>query len=658
MNRALIISLALSCTLNLVNAQQTAVPFEDGERVCFVGNSITHYGQYPKIVALFYQTRYPEESFRFFNCGIGGDALSQINMRFEEDVFSKDPTYITLMTGANDAWGTYYNDPDTAYVNEMNRSKLNTFKTKAIETVSMLNENAPLETALIFTCIYDQTSEIDFVNYVGKNDLIRQIGAHMEYLSGQNDYGFIDFNTPMLEINLLKQQDDPAYSLCGTDRTHPGWPGHTVMAYHFLKAQLGESMVAAFELDARNQGITFTENCSVSNIQAQGSEFSFVYTPEALPFPMINESQHGTFSDGLELVPFAEDLNQEMIKVTGLPGQYELRINGIPIDSLSGSQLASGVDIGFNTKTPQQAKSQQILALMNEAQNKERIIRGAAYIYYKLLPKAGLSHASPVADQEAVINEWAGTTTYRQLWAQAYWDIYHDPVKKEAIYKEFNEFFVEIDLLNDPGSYTITLVRTDENQAPIANAGPDQVLEDTDGNGFETVLLDASESSDVDGTIISYIWMEDGHQIASGKYLSIDLPTGTHLLTLIVEDNEGSSNAVEFTVLIEELVSSTTRPGNQSLRNSNGFLEGIGLFPNPATHYVNIWYELSGSGTLKLSMYNSTGRLVHSLELQDFHFSENRYTLALNTVDQLEEGLYLLCLKDGERSTSIPLLIQ
>ena len=52
------------------------------------------------------------------------------------------------------------------------------------------------------------------------------------------------------------------------------------------------------------------------------------------------------------------------------------------------------------------------------------------------------------------------------------------------------------------------------NRAPTADAGPDQAVIDAEGNG-EMVTLDGSGSSDRTGEIISYIWTEDGLEIAA-----------------------------------------------------------------------------------------------------------------------------------------------
>ncbi|RLE44957.1 hypothetical protein DRJ25_06215, partial [Candidatus Woesearchaeota archaeon] len=88
------------------------------------------------------------------------------------------------------------------------------------------------------------------------------------------------------------------------------------------------------------------------------------------------------------------------------------------------------------------------------------------------------------------------------------------------------------------------------NSPPSADAGLDQSMTDTDGNGNEQITLDGSGSSDSDGYIISYSWWENGTQIATGINPSVALNVGTHNITLRVQDNDRAtaSDIVQITV--------------------------------------------------------------------------------------------------------------
>ncbi|MFZ4574389.1 MAG: PKD domain-containing protein [Phycisphaerales bacterium] len=75
--------------------------------------------------------------------------------------------------------------------------------------------------------------------------------------------------------------------------------------------------------------------------------------------------------------------------------------------------------------------------------------------------------------------------------------------------------------------------------APIANAGPDQNVNDNDGNLVETVTLNGSLSTDADGTITNYRWNEGATILAQGASptANVNLSAGLHTITLTVTDN-------------------------------------------------------------------------------------------------------------------------
>ena len=93
------------------------------------------------------------------------------------------------------------------------------------------------------------------------------------------------------------------------------------------------------------------------------------------------------------------------------------------------------------------------------------------------------------------------------------------------------------------------------NKSPIANAGEDIQVSDTDKGGSETVTLDASGSSDTDGTITQYVWEEGGAPLGAGPStdptLVVELAVGTHSITLKVTDDGGDrgQDTVRVTVL-------------------------------------------------------------------------------------------------------------
>ena len=106
------------------------------------------------------------------------------------------------------------------------------------------------------------------------------------------------------------------------------------------------------------------------------------------------------------------------------------------------------------------------------------------------------------------------------------------------------------DSLTDTDSVTIT-VNAPDNEAPVADAGPDQTVIDEDGSGDEEVTLDGSVSSDPDGEIVSYSWTEDGTDIATGEQPTVTFDVGTHSIVLTVTDDDGATDTDTVTITVQ-----------------------------------------------------------------------------------------------------------
>ena len=90
------------------------------------------------------------------------------------------------------------------------------------------------------------------------------------------------------------------------------------------------------------------------------------------------------------------------------------------------------------------------------------------------------------------------------------------------------------------------------NVPPVANAGADQTLTDTDLNGEEIVTLDGSRSTDSDGFIVSYRWTDaTGTVVGTTAICDVYQSEGTTVVyTLRVVDNAGASDTDTCTVTV------------------------------------------------------------------------------------------------------------
>ena len=162
------------------------------------------------------------------------------------------------------------------------------------------------------------------------------------------------------------------------------------------------------------------------------------------------------------------------------------------------------------------------------------------------------------------------------------------------------------------GPHTIELIVTDDdgatdidalvvnvtaapptNIAPTAQAGPNQTIEE----GM-IVQLDGSASTDGDGTIVSYQWLEDGVELATGVTPSITgLSLGPHAIQLIVTDDDGATDidslAVNVTAAPSANVAPTAQAGpNQTIQEDAALqLNGGGSTDSDGTIASYQWLE-------------------------------------------------------------------
>ncbi|XPV67462.1 MAG: PKD domain-containing protein [Halarcobacter sp.] len=103
------------------------------------------------------------------------------------------------------------------------------------------------------------------------------------------------------------------------------------------------------------------------------------------------------------------------------------------------------------------------------------------------------------------------------------------------------------------------------NYSPIADAGLDQSIDES-----VTVTLDASSSSDSDGTIVSYEWKEGTTVLSTAQSFSkTDFTIGTHIIVLTVEDNDGATSTDTVTITINKV--DTDNDGmSDEYENTNG----------------------------------------------------------------------------------------
>ncbi len=95
---------------------------QDGERMLFIGDSITDCGRRDRAmplgdgyVSMFTElatARYPERNIDWVNMGIGGNRITHLKERWQTDMIDHRPDRLSIKIGINDLNSSRRGDPD------------------------------------------------------------------------------------------------------------------------------------------------------------------------------------------------------------------------------------------------------------------------------------------------------------------------------------------------------------------------------------------------------------------------------------------------------------------------------------------------------------------------------------------------------------------
>ncbi len=221
-------------------------PFQSGDRICFLGDSITKGGSYHQLIELFYALRFPERSIEFLNCGIGGDRASHIltapQFRIESDVLSHRPTVVTVMLGMNDVERRLYEPGSEERNAPLRANALKTYRS-CIQTLVERLQRSGAHVILLSPSVYEESLSFSKpAVQPGINAALAACARVLQELSDEMHTDFVDVHAVMDALNQKKKKQNPSFSITGdaqswNDRVHPGPTGHFVIAHALLSAQ-------------------------------------------------------------------------------------------------------------------------------------------------------------------------------------------------------------------------------------------------------------------------------------------------------------------------------------------------------------------------------------------------------------------------------------
>ncbi len=400
-------TLALSTLLGVatLSAGEVQHPlFNDGDKVCFVGNSITMGGAYTKYIMQYYTTRYPLMRLHYRNNGLGGDITRGVLERIDTDILSNDPDVAIMMIGMNDSGEKITPDldeNDEAAVARETQLQYDLY-TKYLDQINEILADNSRELILFTPSIYDEMMEKNNPIKAGRNQRLYTYGEYIKSTADKYDAKVVDIWAKTNAVSLELQKSDPNDSYAGKngDRVHPGNFGGFVMASEFISTVEEPSVVSKVAIDAAKLTLVESLRAEVSQIVGDKTTLSFELLAEGLPFTFDKESLRAASG----FTSFIEDYNREIVLVTGLKrGSYKLLIDDVEVGTYSSSELAEGIDLAANELTPQYQQSAAVMELNTTLQKLTYKTRVLPLVEHRILHLRGGFEQYLRPDQ--VINE-------------------------------------------------------------------------------------------------------------------------------------------------------------------------------------------------------------------------------------------------------------
>jgi lysophospholipase L1-like esterase len=376
------------------------VEFKDGDTFVFLGDSITHQCLYTQYVEDFVYTRFPKTRVHFHNAGVGGDRAQDALTRFDEDVAAKKPKYVTILLGMNDGGYTRYEQAifDT-YQKGMTEilDQLGTIGAAAIPmTPTMFDSRAQLLKT-------GNPTELKVTYY---NGVLSLYGSWLREQAYNRGLGFVDMWAPMNDLTLEQRKKDPKWTMI-PDAVHPAAPGQVVMAAAMVENILPHPPVSQVVVaEVKGKADVKATRGVAANLQKTNKGLTFDFTSESLPWVLPPEA-----AEGYKLTHAGHHLSNEKVTVRDLPaGDYLLKIDGNEVAKLNAGQLAFGVELEANEKTPEYQQALKV-ALLNKQRNDEavRLLRnewGQMKGQRRTLAKAKAENAADLAEKQKAFDAW------------------------------------------------------------------------------------------------------------------------------------------------------------------------------------------------------------------------------------------------------------
>ena len=339
----------LSGFLPLQAPQPTHLVLRRGDRLAICGDSITEQKMYSRIMEDYLTMCVPELNITVRQYGWSGERAPGFLARMTNDCLRFEPTIATTCYGMNDhEYGPYSERIGDTYRTNSDLI-VQTFKNWGVRVIL----GAAGCVGKVPSWHKDPSHTVDELNE--NLGTLRNIDVE---LATAEHVGFADVFWNMMNArSIARQKYDTNYNVSGADGVHPGWAGHTVMAYAFLKAMGLDGDLGTFTVDLKKEQMKASRghevvSAKMGEYEIKSSRYPFCpCEPEgsaAGKYPVCGKtdiSHDDNIESGMTLVPFNQDLNRlTLIAKGGTAPQYRVTW-GTESKLFSAEQLEHGINL-------------------------------------------------------------------------------------------------------------------------------------------------------------------------------------------------------------------------------------------------------------------------------------------------------------------------
>jgi lysophospholipase L1-like esterase len=322
-------------------------PWRDGQRVVFLGDSITHSGTYVQDIEAYLYTRFPDRKYEIIDLGLSSETVSgltepghpyqrpDVRHRLARALQQARPNLVVVCYGMND--GIYH--PPGA-------ERLEAYRLGMMEVVDRIKK-AGAEVVLATPPPFDPkpvaarlrplgAPEYSYKNPFDGYDGV--LGGYAEWLVSKRADGWkvVDVHTAVNRYVASLRELDPDYTPA-PDGVHPDATGHWLIAQEILKGWDVPSEVDSASIDVQGQ----KSPTGIINMTRAGQFLTLTWTTR---IPMPHDPKWDPRLVDREKVD--ERFNRHRLAVTGLDRpRYMLFEGAQKVGEFPREQLAEGIDM-------------------------------------------------------------------------------------------------------------------------------------------------------------------------------------------------------------------------------------------------------------------------------------------------------------------------